>query len=53
MLQNQCKGIHFYLNNQKETQKKSQTCHIFLIWIDYGIQKYPLQLPKYANTGNF
>lgn len=33
MLQNHCKGTDFSPNNQKKTQKKSQTCHIFLIWI--------------------
>lgn len=40
MLQNHCKGIYFHLNNQKKTHKKSQTCHIFLIWIDYGMRKW-------------
>ncbi len=39
MLQNYYKGMYFSPNNQKETQKKSQTCHIFLVRIDYGIQK--------------
>ena len=33
MLQNHCEGINFSLNNQKKTQKISQTCHIFLIWL--------------------
>ncbi len=53
MLQNRCKGTDFSPNNQKKTQKKSQTCDIFLIWIDYGMQKCPLSLLKYANIGNF
>ena len=34
MLQNHCKGIYFSPNNQKKTQKKSQTCNFF-IWINY------------------
>lgn len=33
MLQNHSKGMNFPPDNQKKTQKKSQTCHIFLIWI--------------------
>ena len=35
MLQNHYKGTDFSPNNQKKTQKKSQTCHIFLIldWV--------------------
>ena len=39
MLQNRCKGIYFSPNNQKKTQKKLQTCHIFLFWIGYGMRK--------------
>ena len=35
MLQNRRKGTDFSLNNQKKTQKKSQTCYIFfdLDWL--------------------
>ena len=33
MLQNHYKGINFSLNNQKKTQKISQTCHIFLFLV--------------------
>lgn len=33
MLQNRCKGIYFFRNNQKKTHKKSQTCHIFSICV--------------------
>lgn len=39
MLQNHYQGIYFRPNNQKKTQKKSQTCHIFLFWIGYGMRK--------------
>lgn len=40
MLQNHRKGTDFSTNNQKKTQKKSQTCHIFLIRIGYRMQKW-------------
>ena len=35
MLQNHCKGIYFSPNNQKKTQKKSQTWWFFLIRIAF------------------
>ena len=35
MLQNHCKGIYFSPNNQKKTQKKSQTWWFFLIRAGY------------------
>lgn len=40
MLQNHCKGIYFFPNNQKKTHKMSHRCSIFLIWFGYGIQKW-------------
>ena len=40
MLQNHYKGTDFSPNNQKKTQKKSQTCNIFLISIGYRMQKW-------------
>ena len=44
MLQNQCKGMIFNPDNQKKTQKKSQTWWFFLIGIDYAynVRQYNL-----------
>ena len=45
MLQNHCKGTDFSPNNQKKTQKKSQTCHIFLIRTAFFKFAYLIFLP--------
>ena len=39
MLQNQCKGIIFYINNQKKTHKILHRYSVFLIYINYVVRE--------------